>query len=60
MKNWPWNVRVTPIYPIWMEPGDEHLAQPEYFTVEIRFRGQWLDAGTARSWWAAFFQGIAS
>ena len=56
----PWNVRVTPMHNSFVDPIEPYLIQPDYYKVEIRFRGEWLDAGTARTWWSAFFQGIAS
>ena len=57
--NWPWNVRVTGMHE--GRDGDQRLILPwDYYTVEVRMGGRWLGAGTAPTWWAAFFQGLAA
>ena len=54
----PWNVRVTPRW-VGMKLLAE-IRRPDFFAVHVRVKDGWQDAGTARSWWEAFWQGVAA
>lgn len=55
--NWPWNVRVTARQArLFFSP----LAPSDYFTVEVRIKGKWYDAGTGKTWFEAFLMGLVA
>jgi hypothetical protein len=49
----PWNVRVERI-----ENGPPVLQG--LYRTRVRVRGRWFDGGCAKSWWAAFWDGISA
>lgn len=57
--NWPWNIRVTGGHT--ERYGDQRLIlPPDYYTAEVRIGGKWFDAGTAKTWWGAWFMGLVA
>lgn len=52
----PWNVRVTPR----TLSAAPLVPLPDFFAVEVRIRGRWLDAGTAPTWLEAFLMGLVA
>lgn len=55
--NWPWHVRVT-ASASGSRMGREYAFRPDYYLAEVRIKGQWLDAGTSRTWLEAFLMGL--
>ncbi len=55
----PWNVRVTGRHTNrW---GDQrNFLPPDYYQVEVRIGRTWFDGGTAKTWWSAFWMGVAA
>lgn len=56
--NWPWNVRVVPMLSNFKRQNG--FTRPEYYHVAVRIKGTWVDAGTAKTWFEAFLQGLVS
>ena len=56
--NFPWNVRVTGCSTHY---GDaRNFLPPDYYTIEVRIKGKWYDAGTAKTWLEAFLMGVVA
>lgn len=55
--NWPWNVRVTGRHNSLI---GWQIAKPDYYRVEVRIKGRWYDAGTAKTWFEAYLMGLVA
>jgi hypothetical protein len=55
--NWPWNVRVIGCH---LSIIGWRIKPPDYYMVEVRYKGKWYDAGTTKTWWSGFLVGLSA